>query len=206
MKNDNAASIQANIVRYLLYGTAFIALGISLFIKDLLMVMSDESYWYAADIVPIVMLASIIKIMGYPVQTGILYAKKTRFIFYIGIVVAVVSVAGNLLMIPFWGIIGACIALILTDSTSLILMHKISQRYFRVRYEYLKMIAALVLAVIIYLLSLLITTESLYVSVLLKLVLAIAYAGLLVRFPLFLDKEERDHVFSFVQTKILRRN
>lgn len=151
MDNNNAAKIQADIVRYLLIVAVFSALGISLFVPDLLYIMSNESFWRAADIVPILMLASVIKLVTYPLQTGILFAKKTKFMFYFTTLAAVVSVIGNLLLIPFIGLEGACITLVLTEMTVLYFTNKYSQKFFPVEYEVGKLFKILAIGISLYL-------------------------------------------------------
>lgn len=206
MKQDNASEIQSKIVRYLLYTTLTIALGISLLIKEILMILSDESFWVAAKIVPIVIFASILKIMNYPLQTGILYAKKTKYFFYIGIVTAVVSVGGNLSLIPIFGIFGACYALILTDLVSLILMHFKSQKYFKVHYNYLKLFLSVGVAVLLFISSLLIPEMSIAYVIILKLLIISLFVMILVKSRYFLNHDEEKHIYLFISEKILRRS
>ena len=206
MKQSNAAEIQAKIVRYLLYVTLTISLSVSLLINEILELLSDESFWAAANIVPIVIFSSIIKIMNYPLQTGILFAKKTKYFFYISVVTATVSVAANLTLIPVYGILGACFALILTDVISLILMHVKSQKYFHVHYDYLKLFTSLFLAVLVFLLSLLLPEMSIIYSALVKSILVIIYIFILFKSHYFLNDDEVHHVYNFVSTKILKIN
>lgn len=205
MKDKNAPSIQANIVKYLFYTTLFLALSISLFVSDLLKVMSDESFFKASEIVPIIMLSSILKIMNYPVQTGVLYAKKTKYFFHISVVAALVSIVGNLSLIPFIGVYGACFTLILTDSISLLLMHKKSQKYFKVSYDYYKFVAALVFAVLLYCLSLLIPEGDLIVSLFFKTAIVLFFIVYFCAGRFFLNVSEREYVSQFFKSKVLRQ-
>lgn len=140
MKQGDAAEIQARIVRYLLGGLAITGLGIVYFAADLLAVMSDPAFWPAAAILPILMLGSLLRVLAYPLQTGILYEKKTRHIFYIGVIAAVTSVTSNFILIRWWGLTGACFAQVLTAAVTLAVTDHISQRYFRVRYQYRRML------------------------------------------------------------------
>ncbi len=204
MKQENAAQIQAKIVRYLLYVTLTISLSVSLLINEILEVLSDESFWAAANIVPIVIFSSIMKIMNYPLQTGILFAKKTKYFFYISIVTATVSVSANLALIPLYGLLGACYALILTDVLSLILMHIKSQKYFHVNYDYIKLFSSLLVAILIFLISLLLPDMNIFYSVLIKLTLVLIYIVVLFKSHYFLTDIEVHHVYDFISKKILR--
>lgn len=205
MKQDNAAELQANIVRYLMYGVLFCALAISLYIEELLMIMSNESFWVTANIVPIVMIASIIKVINYPLQTGILFAKKTKYFFYISIVGAVVSITTNLSLIPFYGIYGACIALILTVLVNTVIMHFISQKYFYVKYEYMKLFLACAIAVTLYLASLMIEGPSIIISLALKSLFLLLFVLSLFYSKYFLREDEVENVRQFVSKKIFKK-
>jgi len=201
MKQDNAAEIQAKIVRYLFYAAMFCALGMSLLIKEVLMIMSDETFWGAANIVPIVVLASVIKIMNYPLQTGILYAKKTKYFFYIGLVTAVISVVANLSLIPIYGLLGACFALILTDSAITLLMHLISQKYFYVAYEYRKIALAFIFAVLIFGISTVLPEMPILLSIMIKMLLLLLFIGLLFFRNYLLNSEETQYLLKFIPFK-----
>ena len=168
MDNDDASELQAKIVKYLLVITAFFALCLTFFAEDVIRVMSEESFWPASKIIPIIMISSVLKILTYPAQTGILYAKKTIYFFYFSTVAAIVSVAGNYFLIGLIGLYGACLSLVLTDLVVLFLTSTVSQRYFRVDYEYKKLATIVILAVGTYLLSRLYIPEWLFVSVLQK--------------------------------------
>jgi len=204
MNDKNAMSIQASIVKYLLYVTVFFALGVSLFIGELLFWISDESFWSAGNLVPIIMIASVIKIMNYPAQTGILYAKKTKYFFYIGVVVAIASTIGNLTMIPLIGVYGACFTLIGVEILSLSLMHFQSQKYFKVEYNYFQLSLSLIVAALLYLSTLLIQFENIYITLALKVLIILSYAGLILKSRFFLSSSERLEADRFIQEKILR--
>ena len=198
MKQNNAPIIQAKIVRYLFYVAIFCALGMSLYISELLKIMSDKSYWPSAHIVPVVVLASVIKIMNYPLQTGILYAKKTRFFFYIGLVAAAVSVTANLSLIPTYGVYGAAIAMILTDSTMTLSMHVIAQKYFHVTYEYKKLLMVFMLSVSVFAITYLLPEMNILLSILVKTCLLALFIFMLFYKRYLLNEEEVEYLLRFV--------
>ena len=47
--------------------------------------MSSREYWAAAEILPLLVLAAILNLVCYPLQSGILFKKRTGEIFYIGV-------------------------------------------------------------------------------------------------------------------------
>ena len=173
------------------------------------MVLSDESFWSAAIYVPVVVLASVIKIMNYPLQTGILYAKKTKYFFYIGLVAAVVSVVANLSLIPIYGIFGACLALILTDSIITFLMHIISQKYFYVKYEYRKIIIVFAIAVMIYGVSFILPQMNIFTIFVIKILLMFLFVWLLFFKNYLINTDEAQNLLKYMPNnikKLLNRN
>jgi len=201
MNNADAAELQAKIVKYLLVASAFFALFIAFFAEDLIRVMSDGNYWPATKLIPIIMISSVLRILAYPAQTGILYAKKTIYFFYFSTVAAIVSVAGNYFLINYIGLYGACLSLVLTDVVVLLLTNTVSQRYFRVGYEYKKLATIVVLAVVTYLLSQLYSFEWLFISVLIKLFLLGVFGLAVVRLKV-IDPGEMQQIKLFFAEKI----
>lgn len=175
MKEGNAAEIQARIVRYLLIGLCAVGLGIVYFANDLLRAMSDAAYWPAAGILPVLMVAGLLKVLNYPFQTGILYEKKTRHIFHIGLIAAVTSVTSNFLMIKWLGLVGACLAQVLTAAVVLVVTNHISQAYFRVRYDYRRLVMIAAVTGIFYLLSILLEGQQIFVAFFAKILLYVTF-------------------------------
>jgi len=206
MKRDDAASIQSDIVRYLVCGTVFVGLGICLYIHDLLMIMSAPEYLPAAMVLPVIILAAIIQVVSYPAQTGILVAKKTKYFFYFGLVVAIIAVIVNFFFVQLWGTYGAAFALCITNLCSLLLMHYKSQTYFKVEYELSKILLMILLGAALYLLSWLTLSLPFVVALIIKSLLAMSYLIIIFKTPFFLKDSEKKYVGDFLMTKVLRTN
>ena len=151
---DNAAAIQARVVRYLFSASCLAALGLAYFTGDVLRVMSAPEYWKAADYVPLLALAGALRVISYPLQSGILYQKQTRHIFHIGVVSAVVSAVCAVVLIMWLGVTGACIAVLAAAVTEVVLTDRLAQRYFKVDYEYPRLARVLAITIGFYLISL----------------------------------------------------
>lgn len=136
MRDPHAAVIQARVVRYLAAFLAVVGLVIVYFARAVLVLVADSKFWAAADILPPLVLAGVLQVVSYPLQTGILYARKTRHIAYIGLLSALLTTVGGFLMTRTLGLTGACLALLATAAVSTLATHAISQRYFRVRYDW----------------------------------------------------------------------
>lgn len=200
MNKGEAAELQARIVRYLMVATAFSALGIALLAEDLIRVMSDQQYWPASDLVPLMMVYSALKILEYPAQTGILYAKQTKYLFYLTAVAGTTTVVTSFLMISFVGLYGACISLIVTEALTLYLTGRISRRFFQVEYEYRKLGLVVLLVTATYLLGRMYVPDAIILSVCFKFLLLGLFAGSIVIFRV-ISADELASAWTFVAAR-----
>ena len=83
------------------------ALGISLFVSDLLRIMATPKFYPAAAIVPVVMIAYVIQAWTNYCRFGILVKGNTLQVAYGNGVAVVVISAGYLTLIPLYGAMGA---------------------------------------------------------------------------------------------------
>ena len=176
MGQDNAATIQARVVRYLFSASCLAALGLAYFTSDVLRVMSAPEYWKAADYVPLLALAGALKVVSYPLQSGILYQKQSRHIFHIGVVGALVSAVSAIVLIMWIGLIGACIAVLVSTVTEVVLTDRLAQRYFKVDYEYPRLLRVFAIATAFYLVSIPVMVLAPWVAFVIKLALLIICA------------------------------
>lgn len=136
MDRPDAADIQARIVRYLAAFLCVVGLGIVFFSRDALVLMADPKFWPAAALVPPLVLAGVLGVITYPLQTGFLYQKASRHIAQLGFMQAVLTTGGGFALIKAFGLAGACAAILLAAAVSMVVTHRLSQRYFPVHYDY----------------------------------------------------------------------
>ena len=179
MNNKDAPEIQSKIVSYLYLISTFMIISISYFANDLLLLISKPEFWPASEFVPLLLIASLIKLMTYPLQSGILFAKKTKYLFYFTVVTAFVSVISNYFLIKSFNLYGACMALILIELVSLTMTNHVSQKFFYVKYDHKKLI-------IITLLFALFMMPILYINDVQSILMLITKLFLLMLYPLSL--------------------
>jgi len=184
-----AELFHASVAKYLTFAAVFVALALSLFISDLLRLLSAPEYWAAAGIVPILLLGVIVQTNSYCFQTGILIHKKSQYILYIIILSTSINLLMNALMVVYFelGGYGAAIAYTCGTLTTALVTNLVSQRLYHVPYPFVKMAMVLLLGMMTYLFSLLIPGGVVWLSLLLKGTLLIAFFVLLY----FLDAEVR---------------
>jgi len=180
MKDPDAGTIQSRVVRYLFVMSVSVALGIALFAKDILRLMSNPEYWESVDILPVLLIASTFQILSYPFQTGVLYAKHTRYVFYINLFLATVSVTSNFLLIPRIGALGACLTQLVCAVLGAFVNNRISQKYFPVKYDWVAMAYTGGSAVFAFLVARFLTPQAMISGLLVKTVMFIGFIFLLV--------------------------
>lgn len=204
MKDSDAAESQARIVRYLLIALTVVGLGIVYFANDLLVMMTAPAYWPAASIVPVLMVGALLKVLAYPLQTGILYAKKTHHIFHLGVLAAVTSITANFVSIRWLGLFGACLAQVVTASVVVFATNRISQRYFRVRYEYRRIAVIIGVAVCFYLSGFPFMGMPMVIGIPMKLLLFLTFIMAMI-FSGALDRSEIASLRSVLKRMISRQ-
>lgn len=136
MKNDNVKEVQAKIVIYMAAMVGLLALGISAFSPSVLRMMTTQEYWPAEHLIPILAAGLLVSSLGYPFQTGILYMKKTKYLFYVTVMAGIVKILLSIAMIPSMGAIGAGIAFLIAEVVSVSCMLFYSQQLFPIHYDY----------------------------------------------------------------------
>lgn len=183
-KRDDAKDIYSMMFTYFLFLEIFLALGISVLIKDVLKIISNPEYHSAYKVVPFILLSYILWGGYFHVQVGILLKKKTQNIAYIVAISALANLLLNFSLIPRFGVWGAALSTLASFGIMFILNYIISSRIYYVRYQFTRIFKLLALAVGLYLISLGINMGSLFTSLLVKtpLVLSFPFLLFLVRF------------------------
>ncbi|MDT3778228.1 oligosaccharide flippase family protein [Nitrospira sp. MA-1] len=136
MKNENVKELQAKIVIYMALVVGLLALGISAFSPAILRMLTTLEYWPAEHLIPILAAGLLVSSLGYPFQTGILYLKKTKYLFYVTVLAGFVKIIFSVAMIPRLGAMGAGFAYLLAEVVSVSLMLFYSQQLFPIQYDY----------------------------------------------------------------------
>jgi O-antigen/teichoic acid export membrane protein len=125
---------------------------ISLFVRDVLKVMSTPNFWGAYAVVPLVLIAQILHQWTAYNNLGLLLTNKTKK-FAWGSAVAIPSVLLlNFLLIPRFALWGAAMATIIAYVLRFLVIQVISQREYRIHYDWMrigKLYAILTSAVVI---------------------------------------------------------
>ena len=154
-KEKNAKDTYADIMKYfVIFGSlmlVFIMAYLDL-IKEL--IVRDESYWIAIDIVPIVLLANLC--LGIYFNLAIWYklTDRTQYGMYLSIAGAIVTISFNYILIPKIGFMASAWATLAAYGVMMTLSYIIGQRHYKVPYNLKRICSYLVLGIVLSVLTL----------------------------------------------------
>ena len=123
---------------------------LTLFSKEILILMTEKSYHSAFPVIPILTAAILFNGM-YIFAVGVSIAKKTKVFIYVGVFSLISNIVLNYLFIPSFGIIGAAIATCITAIFSFIIYMFFSQKDYKIEYSFLKLLLIAITLVAFYL-------------------------------------------------------
>lgn len=194
---EEAREFVGLVFTYLAFINLFMTLGISILIKDAILILSDPEFREAYQVVPLIGLAYVSFAAYSVIQIGILITKKTKYIAYMVISSAVLSLILNYLLIPPYGMWGAAAATIASYFSLFLMNYFLSFKLFRINLEFVRLFKLLVAAVALYLIALYINIESLALVLTVKFLLGLSYP-LLLYFLGFYSSREKDKVREIV--------
>lgn len=118
------------------YASIVFALLISLFSEEIIMILTPVSYHGAIDIVMI--LSMYFGILFFTMHPQLLFAKKTHISSLLTFFGIGLNIVLNILFIRRWGAMGAAWATFLSGMISGTITFKVSQHYYKIKYEYIK--------------------------------------------------------------------
>lgn len=113
-----------------------VAVLIALFVRDVLRIMAAPSYWGAADLVPIILVAVVLQSWAPVHNLGIMMRERTELITGADWAAAVVALAGYAWLIPRYQGLGAAVAAVFAYGTRAIMVYVLAQRLWPVRYRW----------------------------------------------------------------------
>lgn len=134
--------------RIFLAGLSVIALSVSLFSRELIMIMSDKSYAESYTIVFVLSVSYLFLGLSGIIVMGIHITRKTWIIILIWPVSAIVNIFLNIWLIPLYGRMGAAIATLLSVGMINIFYFYALHKVYPMKFEYFKILKILILLVI----------------------------------------------------------
>lgn len=192
-KNENAPQTYATITKYFVIFGSFICLGVIVFADILkLILVNNQSYWSAMNIVPLIVLANFF--LGIYTNLSVWYKliDKTRIGAYISIVGAIVTLVLNLLLIPIISYMGSAIATIFAYGTMMLISYWMGQKKYPIPYDKKSIFTYLGLAIVL-------SGISFYVPILRETYI-FGIAAILF-FAYFVYRNEKETILTIIRRK-----
>ncbi|MDP9203235.1 MAG: oligosaccharide flippase family protein [Gemmatimonadota bacterium] len=113
-----------------------IAVGIGLFVRDVLGIITTPAFQPASELVPVLLLAYVIGSWAAAQDTGIMLRERTEFITYANWASAVVALIGYLFLIPRFFGWGAAWSTLAAFVARQLILYKAAQRLWPIRYDW----------------------------------------------------------------------
>jgi len=144
---DNAKQTYATILKYFTIVGSIGLLGITVYlnvIKTLL--IKNESYLFAMDIVPIVLLANLCLGIYHNLSIWYKLTDKTRYGMYISIFGAVLTITFNLILIPILGFMACAYATLLAYGNMMLISYYLGRKHFFIPYQITRIATYLIIS------------------------------------------------------------
>ena len=188
-KRDDSGRMFSKFFEYYCLALVAVAFGLSLVIREVINVISPDSFHTAYKVVPVVALAYIFQGMNRYFLTGSYIAKKTLHLGAIGAASAAGNIGLNFLLIPRYGMMGAAWSTAASFLLMAALAYMVSQKAYAIPYTFSRVILLIVLAAALYLGSILIPVSSLALAILVKLLFLAAFPVVLYKAGFFHRRE-----------------
>ena len=149
-KATNAKETYATVLKFFVIfaslGVLFVIAFLDIF-KELL--IRDESYWVAIQIVPIVLLANWCLGVYHSLSVWYKVTDKTRYGMYISIFGALITVVINYIFVPTHGIMAAAYATLAAYGSMMFISYFIGQQQYKIPYDITRLASYLVIALLL---------------------------------------------------------
>jgi O-antigen/teichoic acid export membrane protein len=190
-RDKNAHILFGTLFTYLCFLLFFAGLGISVCIKDVLMIIADPSYWTAYQVVPIVIICYIVFSFQYVFNMSIYFEKKTHYLAYINGSNAVLNIILNFILIGYLrlGMWGAAFATLICFVYKAIATYTVGNKLYKIHLETARIIKMVCAAFCIYGVCTLVSVDFLLVRLVLKTLLVLTFPLLLYLFRFYTPEE-----------------
>ncbi len=195
MEQKETGRFFAKSMTYFVYVGVLLSLGLSLFSREFLTILSlnNPDYINSYSIIPFLIFGVVFAGMRQFIALPLFKHKKTKFTAIVSIGSAFINLILNILLIPFWGVYAAAGTTTFSQFLVIVVYYFALRKIEAVNLEVKKIALLFSLAVVFYLSSFLFFDFSIYMRLILKTILFILFPILL--YPLnFYEKIELDKI------------
>lgn len=141
-KEPDAKQIFSKVMTVFVGFGSIVLIVLTFFIDDIIKIpllykkhLIGAEYWSGVYIVPIILLSYLMYGIYINLMAGIYIEKKTKYLPYITGAGALITVAGNFIFIPPFGMYGAAVATFLSYFAMMLYIYYVTQKFYPVKYE-----------------------------------------------------------------------
>jgi O-antigen/teichoic acid export membrane protein len=151
-KSKDARQLYSDMMTYFVIVCALIFVGVMMYIDQVMFFVGKE-YRIGEPVVPILLLANLCLGNFYNLSIWFKLTDRTIYGAFISIFGAAVTLLLNFLLIPVMGIMGAAWATLICYASMMVSSYFIGQHYYKVKYDLVRILGYLGLAIMIFKLS-----------------------------------------------------
>lgn len=149
LKDSNSARFYTKSMTYsfILYtwGALVLSLVTPYIIK--LYIPTNPTYWAAAELVPILSFSLIFYGMLVILYMSFHHSKRNDLIFYLQTMALILNIILNYILIPEYGMFGACFSTFISFMFLVAIMYRLSRNYYFIKFEVSKLVIVFITAV-----------------------------------------------------------
>jgi O-antigen/teichoic acid export membrane protein len=183
----------ARLTKYYLTVITFVALALSTFAKEIIVLISTKSYYGSYEVIPIIVFGYIFIGIYMMLTNQIFYKKKTHYFLFITPVSAGIS-----MLVPKFGMMGAATATMFSFVIFAGITYVFSMKIFPIPYEKKNFALLIILAVIVFTSLKFLAVYSLSLNVLIKFAGLLVFSAALWFSSFFSDVEKQEGINKFI--------
>lgn len=174
----NVAYVQA--MKYFIIFSVFVLLGVMYYL-DILKLLINHRYWVGLNVVPIVVITYIFQGISFNLSFWYKLSDKTNWGAIISFIGFVITVAGNLIFVPYYGYIASAWTSFFCFLLMMVLSWALGQKFEPIPYDMKSALKYLIYAVVFYVAGMSLPIESLGLRLLYRTFLLSGFVFLVIR-------------------------
>jgi O-antigen/teichoic acid export membrane protein len=193
----------AKIFRYFVFGALNLTVLLSVFAKEILIVLTTPLYYSAFVLAPFLVFDRFLS-SGHIFTPGLYLAKKTKTITVINLIGAAINLCLSYALIVKIGILGAAIGTASSSVFVFVLNMYYSQKYYNIPHNFKILAISLLITILCIALSYIIKSESFWIRIFFKVGLFLINFLFLIKIRLISSQEIKTN-FSKLRRMIIRK-
>lgn len=187
------------IMTYVTFLLVWGGLFLAVFSKEIITLFSSSaSFIPSHEVVPIILLSYVFLGMSLVSSLGLYLLSRTVYVAIITIVSAFINIGLNFILIPKYGIMGAALDTLIAFVFLYIVSWLVSNKFYKIEFEILKLTLLVLFGISLFTVTYFVEFNSVWLNILYKLVLVIAFP-LILYSTSFYEPKEIKLIRGFIQ-------